>query len=677
MSQLSVIEKLLNTLTVSSELNKTSVFVTDLLKDPLTEQHKHCVRYINQVFRHAELDSSQRGNLVNPQTFISALVELTIASYGLSPKDAFAVEHAIEEFLFPQIYSKLMLFCQSDTDIPMNKQYDLFSSVSQEQLKVSSSMLDESLSPWSHAIAKISSLPLSPTPTRKLQVVLSAARSVYCNPNICADTSIGADVFVPIFIYVLLKARVPTIWSEIQFIHEYASERHVHGELGYYFVTLEFASKYILELTKDKLETDSNDLFSDTTTILVPEKSRFIDWSRKFNFVDYDSETVSLNGYKAVVLIPWILDSLRPYSVVLEATNRQNDVVNLLVLRPNFTKLTISQRGVLKSLFLSPETIHPSLSSVSTHYGNVVVVNETGIDVEKVYCDEEETVDECVEREKMTISMILMGAKNTCPDRNFQSLESNFRSIFHIPSHLTLIDSLGGLVVEFQLFLHLFDCLPLIAPLNGTLDTPTCHGIIRLISLYNGNNSEQGFAKMFNVSPSFLKIKTENLKYSGFMYNMLPENSNFVDNINGVAPFSPNILYCLRQLLTNIRTELAGLQFPTPNPLLNFSEFSAKVSEFQSKYGPGKIPVRNGVLNIPTLKTLSALFSETKISFDSQISTEISISERRKFSLHRVRSMDPSVVIGRLSNDFVSDKFIPLELYPTPPKSRSGSAEIP
>ncbi|KAL0214786.1 hypothetical protein P9112_006970 [Eukaryota sp. TZLM1-RC] len=664
----SVLDRLKHALLAPPELSSVSQHVRSLLQDPSSMQSRHCTRYINQVFRFMESDAEQRHSFISPQKFIHALVELTIASEGLSPKESVAVEQTIEDYLFPQIYTKLTTLCGSDDDVLMTKQYERFSSISQQELKVSTEMLDPSLSPWSHAIAKISTLPFSPTPTRKLHVILSAAQSVYSNPNIAEDTTIGADVFVPIFIYILLKAKIPNIWTEIKFIHEYSSERHVHGELGYYFVTLEFCAKYILDLTPDKLS-DPEERLASTETWLVCEQKRFKKWSNTAQFVTV-VDTIRLKGYKAVTVIDWLFNPRFPFTTVLEVTNSEKDVVEMLILRPVVSLLNFGQQKLLKSLFMEPQALSSCLSCVSGRFGSITLIDRRNARDLQLLTLNQGKIDDQIDLIEDYLSLALLGSISVVSEPLVpiitEEIENSFRSEFGVPVYLNLTDAIRGIFLEFQLFLRGFDCLSSIAPLSAKPDTPTVHGLLRFFSVFNTS-----LAELFEFEPKEVMVSPKFLKFSGCDESMLISFASVIDENSNTLLFSFQTLQLLRSLMVVIRSHFDTIGHSITSPVLSFNEFQSSVKDFQDNYGQGHISIRNGILNLKTLELvirLSKEHSSKPVNVTSKVANQASLIHIRKVSSHRFQQLGTECS-KRLSTGFDSP-FIPLDLYPVPPPPR-------
>lgn len=66
-------------------------------------------------------------------------------------------------------------------------------------------------------------------------------------------TEENADSFVPLLIYVLLKAKVKNLFSNLQYIERFRNEEFLVGETSYYVSTLQIACNFIIGINKDQL----------------------------------------------------------------------------------------------------------------------------------------------------------------------------------------------------------------------------------------------------------------------------------------------------------------------------------------------------------------------------------------------------------------------------------------
>ena len=66
------------------------------------------------------------------------------------------------------------------------------------------------------------------------------------------DPVVSADDLVPIFSYVILKANVPRLYSEMNFIWEFASDSEMKGKYGYSFATFQIGVEVISRLSQEE-----------------------------------------------------------------------------------------------------------------------------------------------------------------------------------------------------------------------------------------------------------------------------------------------------------------------------------------------------------------------------------------------------------------------------------------
>ena len=66
----------------------------------------------------------------------------------------------------------------------------------------------------------------------------------------------GADDFLPIFIYAVLKANVPSLHSNCEYIQNYHNPQALMSKSGYCFVNLRSAIEFILTLDASVLNMD-------------------------------------------------------------------------------------------------------------------------------------------------------------------------------------------------------------------------------------------------------------------------------------------------------------------------------------------------------------------------------------------------------------------------------------
>ena len=75
--------------------------------------------------------------------------------------------------------------------------------------------------------------------------------------NINKDKQSGADEFIPIFQYIVIKTQPKRFFSNIYYIKNFLNKKRLKGEYGFLLSQLEFSSNYILELDMEKIKQKS------------------------------------------------------------------------------------------------------------------------------------------------------------------------------------------------------------------------------------------------------------------------------------------------------------------------------------------------------------------------------------------------------------------------------------
>jgi hypothetical protein len=85
---------------------------------------------------------------------------------------------------------------------------------------------------WELAIEALQAMSQRLTPLEKLDHILEASRHVYSAPSLNGlPQPISADDFLPVLVYVLLRANPPELQSNVDYISSYRSCGRMTGEL--------------------------------------------------------------------------------------------------------------------------------------------------------------------------------------------------------------------------------------------------------------------------------------------------------------------------------------------------------------------------------------------------------------------------------------------------------------
>lgn len=100
------------------------------------------------------------------------------------------------------------------------------------------------------------------TPREKLNCVVNASQMVFNVLSLARDKAgarPGADDFLPVFIYVVLKAQVPRLPSNVKYIEQYRDPTDMMSRGGYCFVNLQSAAEFIMTLGPESLKIDRSE----------------------------------------------------------------------------------------------------------------------------------------------------------------------------------------------------------------------------------------------------------------------------------------------------------------------------------------------------------------------------------------------------------------------------------
>jgi len=116
------------------------------------------------------------------------------------------------------------------------------------------------------------------------------------------DPVVGADDLVPIFANVILKANIPNLYTEMNFIWEFASDAEMNGNFGYGYATFQVGVEAVARLDYVPEEASSSpskraSLITQTDGILV--KREQLVYTRRMTRAtrdDDEEESFSING---------------------------------------------------------------------------------------------------------------------------------------------------------------------------------------------------------------------------------------------------------------------------------------------------------------------------------------------------------------------------------------------
>jgi len=121
----------------------------------------------------------------------------------------------------------------------------------------------ENLPPYSKAIVTLRNIIKERSPRDKLGCILNTFReTIKCVTDFWdkegCEPVVGADDLVPIFTFIILKAQIPNLYTEMNFIWEFASDNEMNGNFGYGYATFQVGVEAVARL-EEIIDTGSND----------------------------------------------------------------------------------------------------------------------------------------------------------------------------------------------------------------------------------------------------------------------------------------------------------------------------------------------------------------------------------------------------------------------------------
>jgi len=110
--------------------------------------------------------------------------------------------------------------------------------------------------PYMKAITTLRNIVNERSPRDKLGCILNTFRqTIKCVTDFWdkegCDPIVGADDLVPIFAYVILKANIPNLYTEMNFIWEFATDTEMNGNFGYGFATFQVGVEVVARLDEN------------------------------------------------------------------------------------------------------------------------------------------------------------------------------------------------------------------------------------------------------------------------------------------------------------------------------------------------------------------------------------------------------------------------------------------
>ena len=183
------------------------------------------------------------------QEYVSAMTlyicdKLKHAGVMVDPINVFGT---LEQRILPRVFSQAMgTVTKPNLDGFIYDKCKRLSGYTQQQIGVPTQFVETNTLPYYSAISRLKSLIFSMTPTKIMQAISFAATDIHKHMvRICSDNAVGADAFLPIWVYCIIKANIPNLATLVNFLKGYLNPDLRYCEIGYYVTCLEGACVYI------------------------------------------------------------------------------------------------------------------------------------------------------------------------------------------------------------------------------------------------------------------------------------------------------------------------------------------------------------------------------------------------------------------------------------------------
>lgn len=244
---------------------------------------------------------------------------------AISDEELDLIMEALEKYIMTLLFS----ICFSPTLEDNRKDKELFKRVNSLQFIepkhldiVPSFVNDELINASIEQLRKINEYK---APKDKLVCILNCCTIIYTilNKAYLSGEPAGADEFLPILIYVTLKANPPQLHSNILYISNFRNPNKMSTELGYYFTHLLSTVAFIENLNASKL-TISEDEFNSKMKIQTVEPMKVNIKKKVINSLEVQPTPPDIS-----LLHIDTLDSLEESNNTITSNNNAQDLLSL------------------------------------------------------------------------------------------------------------------------------------------------------------------------------------------------------------------------------------------------------------------------------------------------------------------------------------------------------------
>lgn len=170
----------------------------------------------------------------------------------------------LEKYVMTKLYNRA--FASSPEDVRLDE--ELFEKISLVQKFIKPENLDikptfQNESSWLLAQKELQKINMYKAPRDKLVCILNCCKvinNLLLNASIASsDNPPGADEFLPVLIYVTIKANPPQLHSNLQYIQRYRRQSRLVSEAAYFFTNILSAESFISNIDAQSISMDEDE----------------------------------------------------------------------------------------------------------------------------------------------------------------------------------------------------------------------------------------------------------------------------------------------------------------------------------------------------------------------------------------------------------------------------------
>ena len=186
------------------------------------------------------------------------LLEKHVAFKNANDERILLLRDCIERYIFNRIADIAFNSVEvPDDDEKLIKRMKVLSFLTPDVLDIKPELRNDLI--WALARDELKKINSYRTPGEKINCIVKSAGVIMRYLSLEAAKSkecVGADDFLPLFIYVVLHCHIPKLASNCSYIQAFYNPGRLRSKQGYYFVNLQSAMEFVLNVEADMISID-------------------------------------------------------------------------------------------------------------------------------------------------------------------------------------------------------------------------------------------------------------------------------------------------------------------------------------------------------------------------------------------------------------------------------------